>query len=357
MKRAARSPKRRALGTPARGSAERIVDVVDPGSPVGGIPSTSASKRSRRPTSSPASSSTSADLQRWPGEHRGHDGGTDAGPWGGSPDQPPQAPRLDRPGRPSWRPTTPSASSTDALPYLAGSFSLGSRATAFRTALFPAAFAPAARWRSPRFVRLDRVDRQGELVGDLLVRWTSASIRDLVGGAQARRAATLLAGAGLAAMVPTAIAGAGDWAEISGADRCIGAVHALGADISTFLLMGSFVARLRGRYAAGTRLGLAESVVAAGAGFLGGHMALNEARSGLLRVLCLVRGAEKTVGDGLQTRSRQLEPVDIVPCQRHHPIVPRGRSDDSGADSWTADRLRLGRARRRTRRSRGRPRR
>ncbi len=105
--------------------------------------------------------------------------------------------------------------------------------------------------------------------------WTSASILDLAGGAQARRAATLLTGAGLAAMVPTAIAGAGDWAGMSGADRRIGAVHALGADISTFLLLGSFVARLRGRYAAGTRLGLAGNLVAAGAGFLGGHMALN----------------------------------------------------------------------------------
>src|SRR5680860_21105 len=61
--------------------------------------------------------------------------------------------------------------------------------------------------------------------------WISASILDLAGGAQERRAATLLVGSGLAAAVPTAIAG--------------------------------------------TRLGLAGNVVAAGAGFLGGHMALN----------------------------------------------------------------------------------
>ena len=105
--------------------------------------------------------------------------------------------------------------------------------------------------------------------------WTSASVLDLAGGAQSRRAATLLAGAGLAAMVPTAIAGAGDWAEMSGAERRIGAVHALGADISTFLFLGSLVARVRGKYAVGTRLGLAGNVVAAGAGFLGGHLALN----------------------------------------------------------------------------------
>lgn len=105
--------------------------------------------------------------------------------------------------------------------------------------------------------------------------WISASLLDLTGGAQERRAATLLVGTGLAAAVPTAIAGAGDWAEMSGAERRIGAVHAMGTDIATFLLLGSLVARLRGRYAAGTKLGLAGNVVAAGAGFLGGHMALN----------------------------------------------------------------------------------
>lgn len=105
--------------------------------------------------------------------------------------------------------------------------------------------------------------------------WMSASILDLAGGTQARGAAALLAGAGVAAAGPTAIAGTGDWAEMSGAERRIGAVHALGTDIATFLFLGSFVARMRGRYAAGTRLGLAGNVVVAGAGFLGGHLALN----------------------------------------------------------------------------------
>lgn len=105
--------------------------------------------------------------------------------------------------------------------------------------------------------------------------WMSASLLDLVGGAQARPAATLLVGAGLAAAGPTAIAGTGDWAEMSGAERRIGAVHALGTDVATFLLLGSLVARLRGGYAAGRRLGLAGNLVAAGAGFLGGHLALN----------------------------------------------------------------------------------
>ena len=105
--------------------------------------------------------------------------------------------------------------------------------------------------------------------------WISASLLDLAGGTQARRSATLLVGAGLAAAVPTAIAGAADWAEMTSTDRRIGAVHAVGTDIATFLLLGSLVARLRARYATGTKLGLAGNAVAAGAGFLGGHMALN----------------------------------------------------------------------------------
>lgn len=104
--------------------------------------------------------------------------------------------------------------------------------------------------------------------------WISASILDLAGGSQSRRAAKLLVGAGLAAAGPTAVAGAGDWAEMSGSERRIGAVHALGTDVAIILLFGSLVARMRGRYAAGTKLGLAGNLVVAGAGFLGGHLAL-----------------------------------------------------------------------------------
>lgn len=105
--------------------------------------------------------------------------------------------------------------------------------------------------------------------------WIGASILDVVGGSQARRSATLLVGAGLAAAGPTAIAGAGDWAEMTGTERRIGAVHALGTDVAVFLLLGSLIARRRGRYALGMRLCLAGNVILAGAGFLGGHLALN----------------------------------------------------------------------------------
>lgn len=105
--------------------------------------------------------------------------------------------------------------------------------------------------------------------------WVSASILDMAGGSRGRPGATLLVGAGLAAAGPTALAGTADWAGMTGSERRIGAVHALGTDIAIFLLLGSLIARMRGRYSSGIGLALAGNVILAGAGFLGGHLALN----------------------------------------------------------------------------------
>jgi Zn-dependent protease len=106
--------------------------------------------------------------------------------------------------------------------------------------------------------------------------WTSATLLDVVGGPASRHAATLLTSAGVAVAIPTAVAGAADWAEMTASQRRVGAVHALGTDIATLLFMASLIARLRGRYAAATRLGAAANLVMIGAGFLGGHLALNQ---------------------------------------------------------------------------------
>lgn len=105
--------------------------------------------------------------------------------------------------------------------------------------------------------------------------WTSVTLLDVLGGPSSRHAATLLTSAGVAVAVPTAVAGAADWAEMTGSERRVGAVHALGTDVATFLFMGSLVARLRGRYSAATGLGVCANAVMVGAGFLGGHLALN----------------------------------------------------------------------------------
>ncbi|WP_131296124.1 DUF2231 domain-containing protein [Kribbella sindirgiensis] len=105
--------------------------------------------------------------------------------------------------------------------------------------------------------------------------WLGTTLLDLAGRSESRRGAALLAGLGVLASVPTAIAGAADWSDLSGSERRIGAVHALGADTAIFLFAGSLVARLRGKHRKGAKLALAGNLVIAAAGFLGGHLALN----------------------------------------------------------------------------------
>jgi uncharacterized membrane protein len=106
--------------------------------------------------------------------------------------------------------------------------------------------------------------------------WMSASILDLAGGQKERSGALLLVSAGLAAAGPASLAGTGDWAEMTGSERRIGAVHALGTDIAVFLFLGSLIARLRGRHTLGVGLGIVGNIIVAGAGFLGGHLALTQ---------------------------------------------------------------------------------
>jgi uncharacterized membrane protein len=105
--------------------------------------------------------------------------------------------------------------------------------------------------------------------------WTSASLVDLVGGRDGRSAATRLVGLGVASAVPTALTGLADWSTLEGADRRIGAVHAVGNDVAIGLFVASLVARLRGRHASGVRLALLGNVATAGAGYLGGYLALS----------------------------------------------------------------------------------
>ena len=74
--------------------------------------------------------------------------------------------------------------------------------------------------------------------------------------------------------MPTALAGTADWASMTGAERRIGAVHALGTDVATFLFLGSLVSRVRGNQKRARRLALLGTATVAGAGLLGGRLAL-----------------------------------------------------------------------------------
>lgn len=106
--------------------------------------------------------------------------------------------------------------------------------------------------------------------------WLSTTVLDLLGDPESEnRAAVLLTAVGVAAAVPTALAGAADWAEIADKEsHRIGAVHALGADAALLLFIGSLAARLCGSHERGARLALAGNAVMAASGFLGGHLAL-----------------------------------------------------------------------------------
>ena len=105
--------------------------------------------------------------------------------------------------------------------------------------------------------------------------WLATTLLDLAGGRDSRRGATLLATFGLLTSIPTALAGAADWSELSGEERRIGAVHAVGMDAATFLFTASLIARLRGNHTRATKLAATANTTAAASGFLGAHLALH----------------------------------------------------------------------------------
>jgi uncharacterized membrane protein len=137
--------------------------------------------------------------------------------------------------------------------------------------------------------------------------WLSASVLDVIGGRSSRPASRRLIGVGLVLSVPTAASGMADWSHASHTDarvRRLGVVHAAGNAVATVLYFGSWRARRRGRHLRGMGLSAVAGALAAGTGWLGGHMAIAYGASG---------------GDrGLGHDS---------PRRHHH-----GRDDDGGGD-------------------------
>jgi nitrite reductase/ring-hydroxylating ferredoxin subunit/uncharacterized membrane protein len=103
--------------------------------------------------------------------------------------------------------------------------------------------------------------------------WTSSLVLDLFGGQHARRAAQMLVGVGLVGAVPTTAAGLTDFSDTFGVERRVGTVHATFNTVALGLYAASWLARRRGRYSAGVRLGLGGALAVTGGGFLGGHLA------------------------------------------------------------------------------------
>jgi nitrite reductase/ring-hydroxylating ferredoxin subunit/uncharacterized membrane protein len=101
--------------------------------------------------------------------------------------------------------------------------------------------------------------------------WTSAWLLDAT-GKRARPFSQLLIGAGILAALPTATAGASDWADLRGGTRRVGLVHALGNTTALTLQILSLRARRRGDHGVGVALSTLAMASAALSAWLGGHL-------------------------------------------------------------------------------------
>ena len=102
--------------------------------------------------------------------------------------------------------------------------------------------------------------------------WTSATVLDLVGGADSSAAARKLIGTGLLVVGPTAWTGWAEWSSVGPRDKRVGLVHAVTNGVAIGVYTASWIARLRGRNRTGVRLALAGAAVLGVAAYLGGHL-------------------------------------------------------------------------------------
>jgi nitrite reductase/ring-hydroxylating ferredoxin subunit/uncharacterized membrane protein len=106
--------------------------------------------------------------------------------------------------------------------------------------------------------------------------WTSSLVLDLVGGRRSRAAADTLVGVGVAAAVPTALAGVADSADLSGRTRRAATVHAIGNSSALAVYGLSWLARRRGRRGTGRALALLGFGLVTGSAWLGGHLSFRK---------------------------------------------------------------------------------
>ncbi|TPG13419.1 (2Fe-2S)-binding protein [Pedococcus bigeumensis] len=104
--------------------------------------------------------------------------------------------------------------------------------------------------------------------------WSSAVLLDVRGRRADRPAARLLLAAGLVSVLPTVATGLAEWRQLNRPENRVGALHAalnLGA---VALYAVSLGLRRRGQHGSGIAASMAATVVASGAGYLGGHLAI-----------------------------------------------------------------------------------
>ena len=102
--------------------------------------------------------------------------------------------------------------------------------------------------------------------------WTSALLLDLLGGQGAEESADRLISVGILASLPTAAAGASDWADLLDGDRRAGGIHGLANTGALTLQILSLAARRRGDRRRGVILSATGYAVMSFSGWLGGHL-------------------------------------------------------------------------------------
>lgn len=102
--------------------------------------------------------------------------------------------------------------------------------------------------------------------------FSAATALDLTGGTEASAAARRLVGLGILASAPTAMAGASDWSETSGADKRVGLVHGLANAAATVMQTTSWIVRRRGHRGVGIALSLVALGLTMGSAALGGYL-------------------------------------------------------------------------------------
>src|SRR5439155_12044758 len=99
--------------------------------------------------------------------------------------------------------------------------------------------------------------------------WSTGMLLDLVG---AQREADAAITVGVLSAVPTAVAGAADWADTSDEPRRTGLVHALLNSVGLAFMLGSLFARRTERRALGFGLSTVGLFLSGLSAWLGGHM-------------------------------------------------------------------------------------
>jgi nitrite reductase/ring-hydroxylating ferredoxin subunit/uncharacterized membrane protein len=143
--------------------------------------------------------------------------------------------------------------------------------------------------------------------------FTAASMLDLLAPGDDGRASERLIALGLAAYLPTAAAGANDWADSEPVDdtvRRAGLVHAAANAVGATLYAASWRARRRGARGRGAVLGFAGMAVMSAGGYLGGHLSLSKGV-----------GPDQTVFDPGPTDWTQAADASLLPDGRPVRVV------------------------------------